>query len=200
MNWALVSQLGVVILLNALDSALGTLKTIFNAKKIMQALYITTFINAILFVAVMKTLLTDNSGWPFMIAYAAGKVIGVLIADIIEQKLAFGIIEADFIVSDKPRMKQIADGIRDAGFSVNTSILFGMGGLKRYKIEVTTPRKELDTVLGILKGYGYENPTFTTKEVSGVYGKFKYQKRKKRDNSTHLSDINFPTKEIAGDQ
>ncbi|WCK57009.1 hypothetical protein PP175_27860 (plasmid) [Aneurinibacillus sp. Ricciae_BoGa-3] len=170
MTTTLVLQLIGVVLINALSNTTGTLKTIFSTKRFIKPLYVVTFLDTIIFATAMK-LLSNGNGMYFIIAFAMGKVIGAYVADIIETKMALGILEVDIFINNKQKMKCIADTIREKGYAANTSISYGKEGVKRYRIEVTLLRKEVPVLEQLLREYEYENPTLSIKEISKVTGK-----------------------------
>jgi uncharacterized protein YebE (UPF0316 family) len=170
MDTALIVQLLGLVLINAVSNTVGTLKTIFSTKRFVKPLYVVTFIDAIIFASIMKQLASGN-GIYYILAFGIGKVIGVYFADKIEARMALGILEVDFFLNNKEKMIDIADTLREIGYSVNTSITFGNKGTKRYRIEVTMLRKELPVLEAVFKKHNYENPTLSVKEVSNVKGK-----------------------------
>jgi uncharacterized protein YebE (UPF0316 family) len=170
MDTALLLQLVGLVLINAVSNTVGTLKTIFSTKRFIKPLYVVTFVDAIIFASIMKQLASGN-GLYYILAFAIGKVIGVYFADILESKMALGILEVDFYLNNKQKMIDIADTLREIGYSVNTSVMFGNKGIKRYRIEVTMLRKEVPVLEVILRKHDYENPTLSVKEVRNVQGK-----------------------------
>lgn len=170
MGTALLLQLIGLVLINAVSNTVGTLKTIFSTKRFVKPLYVVTFIDAIIFATIMKQIASGN-GLYFILAFAIGKVIGVYFADKLETKMALGILEIDFYLNNKQKMIDIADSLREMGYSVNTSVIYGNKGLKRYRIEVTMLRKEVPVLHAVLRKHDYENPTLSVKEVSKVQGK-----------------------------
>lgn len=170
MDTALLLQLLGLVLINAVSNTVGTLKTIFSTKRFVKPLYVVTFIDAIIFATIMKQIASGN-GLYFILAFAIGKVIGVYFADKLETRMALGILEIDFYLNNKQKMIDIADSLREMGYSVNTSIIYGNKGLKRYRIEVTMLRKEVPVLHAVLRKHDYEDPTLSVKEVSKVHGK-----------------------------
>lgn len=170
MDTSLIVQLLGLVLINALSNTIGTLKTIFSTKRFVKPLYIVTFIDAIIFASIMKQL-TSGNGLYYLLAFAIGKVIGVYFADIIETRMALGILEVDVYLNNKSKMIAIADTLREMGYSVNTAITFGNKGIKRYRMEVTLLRKELPVLEAVFRKHHYETPTLSIKEVSNVKGK-----------------------------
>ncbi|WPS85346.1 DUF5698 domain-containing protein (plasmid) [Brevibacillus halotolerans] len=170
MDTFLLVQLIGVVAINALSNSIGTLKTIFISKKYLKPAYVITFLDAIIFATALKQIASGN-GFEFLIAFALGKVFGVYIADWIETRMALGILETEIFLNDKDRMIEVADVLRDKGYTVNTSISYGYKGMKRYKIEVILLRKEFSVLENVLKEYNIENPTMQVKDISNVRGK-----------------------------
>lgn len=182
MDTALLLQLFGLVLINAVSNTVGTLKTIFSTKRFVKPLYVVTFIDAVIFATIMKQIASGN-GLYFILAFAIGKVIGVYFADKLETKMALGILEIDFYLNNKQKMIDIADSLREMGYSVNTSIIYGNKGLKRYRIEVTMLRKEVPVLHAVLRKHDYEDPTLSVKEVSKVQGKISLSGIPKEANS-----------------
>ncbi len=163
-------ELFLVVLVMTISNAIGTLKTIFTAKKCFKPVYVMVFIDAIIFATVI-TKVTSGGEYLYILAFAVGKMLGVFVGGAIEEKLAIGLIEADVTVSDKDRMITISDRLRKAGFSVNTMVTYGIHGNKRYVIEITAKRKDIGNIKKVLDGVDCRNPTVSIKEVSDVFGK-----------------------------
>ena len=64
------------------------------------------------------------------VAFAAGKILGAILGRSINRKLPIGNFEFSFFVSAKDLMIEIADLLRDKGFSINTSVKYGYKVLK----------------------------------------------------------------------
>ncbi|KUO49084.1 MAG: hypothetical protein APF76_10695 [Desulfitibacter sp. BRH_c19] len=163
-------ELFLVVLVMTISNAIGTLKTIFTAKKYFRPVYVIVFIDAIIFATVI-TKVTSDGEYLYILAFAVGKMLGVLVGGAVEEKIAIGMIEADITVSDKDRMITISDQLRKAGFSVNTMVTYGINGNKRYVIEITAKRKDIGHIKKVLDSVDCNNPTMTIKEVSNVFGK-----------------------------
>lgn len=163
-------ELFLVVLVMTISNAIGTLKTIFTAKKYFKPVYIIVFIDAIIFASVI-TKVTSGGEYLYILAFAVGKMLGVYVGGAIEEKIAIGLIEADIMVSDKERMITISDHLREAGFSVNTIVTYGIHGNKRYVIGVTAKRKDIGNIKKVLVSVDCNNPTMTIKEIANVSGK-----------------------------
>ncbi len=157
-------------LLTIISSTVSTLRSMFLARKQFRANYIATFIDAMIFATIMKKI-SSGDGFIFALAYAVGRTLGAYLGHKLEAKMALGIIQIDISLNHFDRMVLIADRLRDLGYSVETSSVFGYGGKKRYKISITISRSELKNLKKVLKEYGYDDPTFIVKDVSNVAGK-----------------------------
>jgi len=163
-------ELFLLVLVMAVSDTMGTLKMIFTAKRYFKPVYIIVFVESIILLTVI-TKVASGGGYLYILAFGAGKMIGVFVGGKIAQKISIGLIEADIMVSDKSKMIAISDNLRQGGLSVNTIVTYGMNGNKRYVVEVTAKRKEIGKIKTLLKSAQCENPTMTIKDVSNVYGK-----------------------------
>jgi len=160
----------ILFLITAFTNILATLKTILISKKIMNPVYIMVFIDAVIFAAVLSKV-TSSEGAHFTISYALGKTLGVFIGNKIEDKLALGILEVDVFLSNKDKMIEIAEKLRNEGYTVNNYLARGNNGERRYKIEVVIKRCELKVLEDIMLKSGVNNPTLKIKNLSKVNGK-----------------------------
>lgn len=161
-------------LLTVISSTINTLRSMFLARKQFKANYIATFIDAILFATIMKKI-SSGDGVIFALAYAIGRTLGAFFGNKLEARMALGIIQVDISLNHFEKMIQIADNLRDLGYSVETSSVFGYGGNKRYKINITISRSELDVLKEVLNKHGYTEPTFIIKDVTNISGKITVQ-------------------------
>ncbi|WP_105614329.1 DUF5698 domain-containing protein [Vallitalea okinawensis] len=159
-----------VFLVTAFTNVLATLKTILISKKIMNPVYFLVFVDAMIFATII-TKMTSSKGIHFTIAYALGKAMGVFIGGKIEDRLAFGIVEVDVFLNNKSKMIQIAEKLRETGYTVNNFLARGHNGDKRYKVEVVIKRKEFKVLEDIMDACGIHNPTLKIKNLSQVNGK-----------------------------
>ena len=133
----------------------------------IKPVYIATFIDSVVFFYAFK-LTTTSSGFAFIFVFAIGKLIGVYLGDLIEKKLAYGLLEID-VYKHKDQGKQMADNLRDLGYSVTTTVGYGVNGLERLMLKIILPRKSFSDLHEILKKDG--NVNMTIKKISSVYGK-----------------------------
>ena len=173
----MIKNLVILFILTTLSNAIATLKNMFIIKKQSKPAYIATFVDAIVFGTIMKRI-SDGENVFFILAFAFGKVVGVWLGKIIENKIALGILEIEVFVNKKEAMINIADELRDLGYSVETTISYGYKGRKRYIIGITALRKELDNVKEVVIANGYKKPTMKIKEIAKVSGKFSLTSKK----------------------
>lgn len=163
-----------IFLLNMVSNSIGTLKTIFIAKKQLKPAYVVTFLDATVFAIALKQI-ADGEGIWFIFAFAAGKVVGVYIGDKIDRLLNLGFIEVELYLTDLDRVKALADDLRENGLSVNTAPVYGHLGHKRYLIQVTLPKRRGSLLNGILAKHEVTEPTMAVRELDKVTGHLAYR-------------------------
>jgi len=159
-----------LFLITALTNVLATLKNILLAKSIMNPVYLLVFIDSIIFATILGKV-TNSDGIHFGIAYALGKTLGVFIGGIIEERLALGILEVDVFLNNKDKMIQLAEKLREEGYTVNNFLARGNNGDRRYKVEVVIRRKEFKILQEIMDECGVTDPTLKIKNLNKVEGK-----------------------------
>lgn len=159
-----------LFLITTFTNVLATLKTILMSKKIMNPVYLLVFADAMIFATVVSRV-TSADGIQFTIAYALGKTAGVYIGGKIEDRLALGVLEVDLFLNDKSKVIEIANKLRETGYTVNNSLVRGNNEKKRYQIEVVIKRKEFKILEDIIKEFGIVNPTLKVKTLSKIDGK-----------------------------
>lgn len=165
----LLSLIGLFII-TAFTNVLSTLKTIFVSKKIMNPVYILVFMDAIIFATTVGKV-ANGDGIQFTIAYALGRSMGVFIGNKLEDRLALGILEVDLFLNNKKKMIQVAEKLREIGYTVNNYLVSGNNGDKRYKVEIVIKRKEFHILEDIMNEFNVNNPTLKIKNLSRVNGK-----------------------------
>ena len=166
----LIFSLAVLFLITAFTNILSTLKTMFISKKIMNPVYILVFVDAIIFATIVDKV-TSGDGIQFTIAYALGKSMGVFLGNKLEDRLALGILEVDVFLNHKYKMIELAENLREEGYTVNNYSVSGNNGNKRYKVEVVINRKEFSILEDIIEECGINTPTLKVKNLSKVDGK-----------------------------
>lgn len=139
----------------------------FISKKIMKPVYITTFIDAIIFSYALK-LIANSEGAAFIIAFASGKLFGLFLGDIIEEKLAIGVIEITIYKHMEDGI-ELADKLRELGYSVTTKKGYGVEGKPRLEIDIVTHRRDYYKLMEELKPEGKLN--MVVRSVNKIEGK-----------------------------
>ena len=160
-----ILNLVAIFSLNMLSTTLGNLKTILLTKRVMKLVYVTTFIDAMVFALAFKCLATSSS-LLFLLFFAAGRLSGVYLGSLIESKLALGILEVSIHKHWQEGIK-LADQLRTLGYSVTTFKGYGINGNDRLVITVIIPRRELAELKPLLGS----RVNMTVKDVSKTYGK-----------------------------
>jgi uncharacterized protein YebE (UPF0316 family) len=141
-------NLAVIFALNAVSTTLGNLKTmLLNRARDSYLIYGTTFIDALVCALTLK-FIANFSSVICIFAFALGRLCGVRLANRIENKLAFGILEVNVYKHPEEGIA-LADKLRDEGYSVTTYIGHGINGKERLDLTIIIPRRELG-VLEIL--------------------------------------------------
>ncbi len=161
------ANLVIIFLLNVLGTCLKNLKTSFLAQKAIKPVYVTTFIDSIVFLYAFK-LTAVSSGYGFFLAFAAGKMFGVFLGNKIEKKLAYGLLEVD-VYKHMTSGKQLADILRNEGYSVTTTIGYGMDGCERLILKTVLPRNNFNDFHQLLKSDG--NVHMSVKSINQIFGK-----------------------------
>lgn len=160
-------NLTIILFLNILGSCLKNLNTVFLSQNAIKQVYITTFIDSVVFLYAFK-ITNESSGLAFIFIFAIGKLLGVYLGGIIEKKLAYGLLEVD-VYKHTDQGKVLADTLREQGYSVTTTVGYGVMGIERLMLKIILPRNCFSDLHEILKKDG--NVNMTIKTISSVYGK-----------------------------
>jgi uncharacterized protein YebE (UPF0316 family) len=160
-------EIVLVFILNAVSTCLGTLKTIFLSKQIIKPVYITVFLDALIFAYAFK-LIAGSSGFYYILAFALGRLSGVFMGNFLDNRMAMGLIEVTVFKHLKDGIK-LADELRGCGYSVTTEKGYGLQGKDRLILNIILERRELPELQGILSEHGKLN--MMIKNISKTYGK-----------------------------
>lgn len=162
-----IIPLVIIFALNAISTSLGTLKAIFLSKQIIKPVYFTTFIDAVIFAYAFK-LIAESTGFLYVLVYALGRITGVFIGNAIEKKVAIGLVEIT-AYKHPQEGKVLADELRDKGYSVTTTVGYGLEGKSRLVLTIIIPRRDLSEVKEMLIKSG--NVNMSVKDIKSVSGK-----------------------------
>lgn len=177
MGTNMIVGLIVMFLVTAFTNILSTLKTILMSKNIMNPVYLFVFLDAIIFATIVSKV-TNSEGIQYTLAFALGKTFGVYLGGKIEDKLALGICEVDLFLNDAIKAKEIAQKIRETGYTVNNFLVSGNNETARHQIEVVINRKEIKVLEEIIRDFDVSSPTLKVKTLNKVDGKITTTKLK----------------------
>ena len=161
------TQLLIIFTLYTITTCLGNLKSVFLSQQAIKPVYLTTFIDAIIFTYAFK-LIANSTGYGYVLAFALGRIFGVFLADKLERKLAIGLLEVN-VYKHPEQGKTLADRLRDAGYSVTTSIGYGVEGKHRLILTIILPRKQFSGLKETIEQDGMVN--MSVKTITKAYGK-----------------------------
>jgi len=165
-DWFLLSA---VFALNVVSTALSTLKTVFLVRGFVKPVYLVVLLDALTFVWGMK-LVVDSEDWLFLLVFALGKTAGVWVGDVIDKKLALGILDVT-IMAKREKAHRIADYLRSLGIVSNTVKTYGLNGEEKWDVRFLVNRREFDSVLRSLENQGFDNLSMVINTVDKVTGK-----------------------------
>jgi uncharacterized protein YebE (UPF0316 family) len=157
----------IIFALNVFSTCLGNLKTVFLAQKAIKPVYLITFIDAIVLVYAFR-LISNSSGYGYILAFALGKLLGVYLANSIEKRLALGLLEIEVYKQPEPG-KILADTLRLCGYYVTTTLGYGIEGKERWILTIILPRKEFPGLHALIEQDGKVN--MSVKSITRTYGK-----------------------------
>lgn len=131
----------------------------------MKLVYVTTFIDALVFALAFKCLATSSS-MLFLVFFATGRLGGVYLGGIIEKRLALGTLEVSIHKHLQDGIK-LADQLRTLGYSVTTFKGYGINGNERLIVNAIIPRRKMAELKPLLGS----RINMAVKDVSKTYGK-----------------------------
>jgi len=161
------AELLIIFTLYTITTCLGNLRSVFLSQQAIKPVYLTTFIDAVIFTYAFK-LIASSTGYGYVLAFALGRIFGVFLADKLEKKLAIGLLEVN-IYKHPESGKILADKLRNAGFSVTTTIGYGLEGKQRLILTIILPRKQFSELKECVDQDGLVNMSIKT--ITKTYGK-----------------------------
>lgn len=168
-NYMAILYFALILFLNTLSTAIGTLKSIFVAKQAGKITYFMVALDSAVYAIVLKSFST--SGVSAIIAYIVGHFIGAIIGNMIEKKVAIGLNDVTLYVGTKEKMLDIQNTLLENGYSTTASIGLQNEDTKRYSLDVQLPRKQMKEFTSLLAKNGIEEPTMVVREIKQVTGK-----------------------------
>lgn len=163
----IIINLLIIFGLNVFSTCMSNLKTSFLAQKAVKPVYLITFIDALVFVYAFR-LIASSSGYGYILSFAVGRICGVFLANKIEKKMALGLLEINVYKHPGPG-KIMADTLRELGYSVTTTLGYGIEGKERLILTTILPRKHFPDFHKIMEQDGKVN--MSVKSITKTYGK-----------------------------
>lgn len=170
MEVGIIIGLVFMFIITAFTNILSTLKTILMSKNIMNPVYFLVFLDAIIFLTIVSKV-TNSEGMSYIIAHALGKSMGVFLGGKIEERMALGICEVDVFLNSSSKANDVAQKLRETGYTVNNFTVGGYNDSERHQIQVVINRKEINILEEIIKEFHGGTPTLTVKTLNKVDGR-----------------------------
>ena len=169
LNYTAILYFALILFLNTLSTAIGTLKSIFVAKQAGKITYFMVALDSAVYAIVLKSF--SASGVSAIIAYIVGHFLGAIVGSVIERKVAIGLNDVTLYVGTKEKMLDIQNALLDNGYSTTASVGLQNEETKRYSLNVQLPRKQMKEFTSLLAKNGIEEPTMVIREIKQVTGK-----------------------------
>jgi len=118
--WGIVIELFIITFFKIIEVAIGTVRSILVVKGYRKLASVLAIFEILLWVFIASRVITGLTEDPLKgIAYSIGFAAGVYVGSLIEQKLAFGMLNVQIITTVEGHL-QIAESLRESGFGVTT--------------------------------------------------------------------------------
>ncbi|MFZ5353818.1 MAG: DUF2179 domain-containing protein [Bacillota bacterium] len=149
-----------------LDVSMGTMRMILLVKGNRRIAAFIGFFEVMVFVIVLGKVVSGLSNPIYILAYCTGFACGNFVGSKIEERLSFGRLIAQIIVSDIT--SGIVEKLRDSGYGVTVFEGEGRDG-KRYMLNIILERKKLNELKGIIENFE-ANAFITTMDIRSSLG------------------------------
>lgn len=147
-----------------LDVSLGTLRFLFLSKGFKKIVPVLGFLEVLIWIIVIREVMVNLKNWVSLVAYAGGFAMGNYIGIIIEEKLSIGQVMLRIVFRNDPG--EFLQFMKNNNYGYTA--VDGSGVRDRVKIVFSIlDRKELNTVLPILKAYN-PNAFYSVESIKAV--------------------------------
>jgi uncharacterized protein YebE (UPF0316 family) len=133
----------LIFCLRICDMSMDTLRVLFVVRGKKLPVWILGFLQSIIFVVAISSVLTGERNYLNILGYAAGFATGNIVGMLIESKLAIGHVLVTIISST--RGSSIAEKLRASGYAVTEIAGRGMNGTV-FELHASILRKDADHV------------------------------------------------------
>lgn len=131
-TWGIILELLIIVLCKVIEVSVGTVRAILVVKGYRKIALILAFVEILLWVYIASRVITGLVDDPLKgLAYSVGYAAGVYLGSMIEEKLAFGMVNIQ-IISTIEEAPKIASQLRSEGYGVTT--LLGEGRSEKRSI------------------------------------------------------------------
>lgn len=132
---------GGIFLLRICDMSMDTLRVLFVVRGKRLLVWILGFLQSLIFVVAISSVLTGERNYLNIIGYATGFATGNIVGMIIEEKLAIGHVLVTVISSNRGAL--LAEKIRASGYAVTEIAGRGKNGTV-FELHASILRKDVD--------------------------------------------------------
>ena len=136
-----------IFLLRVLDISLGTIRFMMVMRGQKLLAWVFGFVKSLIFITVVRVVLTDVGDWTKIVAYSAGFATGVFIGIWVDSRLGLGYIRLHIISTRLG--SRIAESLREQGFGLTEIPAKGKDGMVTL-VNCTVPRKQTAKVVDIV--------------------------------------------------
>jgi len=115
-----------IFLLRVVDLSLGTIRLMMVVRGRKLLAWVSGFLKSLIFILVVRVILTDIGDWSRIIAYAAGFTTGVVVGMWLESRLALGYTRLRIISTRLG--SNIAESLREQGYGLTEIPATGKDG------------------------------------------------------------------------
>lgn len=138
----------LIIGMRIVDVSMATTRTILLTKGKARVAAIIGFVESLVFVLVLGSVMSKLDNPAYVLAYAGGFALGNFIGSKLERFLAFGESQVRLIIKEEHAF--IVEDLRELGYGVTTFEGKGRDGIK-IMLLLAIPRKEIPKIESLLK-------------------------------------------------
>jgi uncharacterized protein YebE (UPF0316 family) len=133
----------VIFMLRICDMSMDTLRVLFVVRGKKLFVWILGFLQSVIFVVAISSVLTGERNYLNILGYAAGFATGNVVGMLIESKLAIGHVLVTIISSNRGAL--LAEKLRSSGYAVTEIAGRGKNGTV-FELHASVLRKDVDHI------------------------------------------------------
>lgn len=152
-----------------LTSTLSQLKYILATKSKSWEMYALIAVDSVFYLYSLTLVINDKSSLLGIIVLTLGKLLGVTLANFVEEKFIHKIYAYQFYFSDLEFVLKLEYDAHKNGISI-TTFEGRSNGIKRYVVNTHLNQKQEKWIFDYLKEKGIESPTADCIEIKKTFG------------------------------